>query len=129
MSKRLTICFLFSLLLGLTLTLPFAGKAMAHAIITKSQPASGATLAATIVPVNLHFNSRIDHKRSIVTLTAPNGGVVSLPILPQSPADTILASARSLVPGNYTLHWQVLSVDGHLTRGDIPFTIVPMSTP
>jgi methionine-rich copper-binding protein CopC len=104
-------------------------RAQAHAIIMKSQPASGATLAATTVPVNLHFNSRIDHKRSIVALTDPAGNTAQLAIMPQSAADTILASARSLVPGNYTLHWQVLSVDGHLTRGDIPFTIVPASTP
>ena len=26
-------------------------------------------------------------------------------------------------PGDYVLHWQVLATDGHITRGDVPFTV------
>ncbi|MFI4981818.1 MAG: copper resistance protein CopC, partial [Nevskiales bacterium] len=26
-------------------------------------------------------------------------------------------------PGAYVVRWQVLSVDGHITRGDVPFTV------
>jgi methionine-rich copper-binding protein CopC len=28
-----------------------------------------------------------------------------------------------LSPGKYAIHWQVLAVDGHITRGQIPFEV------
>jgi methionine-rich copper-binding protein CopC len=74
----------------------------AHAIIVSSSPATGATISGDTVAIRLHFNSRIDHARSKLTLLAPDGA---------SPA------------GTWHLRWQVLSVDGHITRGDIPFTV------
>ena len=42
--------------------------------------------------------------------------------LPNSPADEIDAEAHLETPGEWRLRWQVLSIDGHITRGDIPFT-------
>ena len=35
----------------------------------------------------------------------------------------LLTGRAELVPGSYVLHWQVLAVDGHITRGDVPFTV------
>jgi len=35
----------------------------------------------------------------------------------------ILAAHLDLTPGSYVLRWQVLAVDGHITRGDVPFTV------
>jgi len=29
-----------------------------------------------------------------------------------------------LAPGAHVLRWQVLAIDGHITRGDVPFTVV-----
>jgi methionine-rich copper-binding protein CopC len=29
-----------------------------------------------------------------------------------------------LAPGDYRLRWQVLAYDGHITRGEIPFTVM-----
>jgi hypothetical protein len=29
-----------------------------------------------------------------------------------------------LTPGVYVLRWQVLAIDGHITRGDVPFTVM-----
>ncbi len=36
-----------------------------------------------------------------------------------------MTSATDLRPGDYTVRWQVLAVDGHITRGDVPFTVTP----
>jgi methionine-rich copper-binding protein CopC len=36
-----------------------------------------------------------------------------------------LSTAADLAPGQYTLRWQALALDGHITRGDLPFTVVP----
>jgi len=38
-------------------------------------------------------------------------------------ADILSATANDLKPGEYQLRWQVLAVDGHITRGEIPFTV------
>jgi hypothetical protein len=38
-------------------------------------------------------------------------------------ADILSAKASNLPPGDYRLRWQVLASDGHITRGEIPFSV------
>jgi methionine-rich copper-binding protein CopC len=97
--------------------------ASAHAIIVSSQPTAGATIGKDAVAIRLRFNSRIDHARSRLKLLAPDGAEQALTPAADTPADELNADAKSLAPGAWRLHWQVLSVDGHITRGDIPFTV------
>ncbi len=106
--------------LAVLLALP--GTAHAHAILIAGSPAPGATLPAGPVVVTLRFNSRIDLARSRLTLTAEGAAPRVLPLAPGGPPD-VMASAAELVPGAYSLHWQVLAVDGHITRGEVPFTV------
>jgi copper resistance protein C len=96
---------------------------MGHAIIVSSSPAAGATVASDAVSIRLRFNSRIDHARSRLTLFAPDGAPQALAPATDSPADELDAEANLLSTGAWRLRWQVLSVDGHITRGDIPFTV------
>jgi methionine-rich copper-binding protein CopC len=35
------------------------------------------------------------------------------------------AHAEGLTPGDWSLAWQALSIDGHITRGEIPFRVAP----
>jgi methionine-rich copper-binding protein CopC len=99
--------------------------ASAHAIIIASEPAVDAQVQGPDVPVTLHFNSRIDQERSRLTLTASGGKTWPLAMTTAASPDTLRATAKGLVPGAYTLRWQVLAIDGHITRGDIPFRIAP----
>jgi copper resistance protein C len=78
-----------------------------------------------MVDFRLQYNSRIDPKRSRLVLDLPDGGQRFLSIRPGNSLDTLADEARGLSPGSYRLHWQVLSVDGHITRGDIPFDVAP----
>ena len=117
---RLKIPLPFSALLLLLLSLQ---GATAHAIVIKSSPAADAVMPAGNVPIHLQFNSRIDHDRSKVTLVGPSGIPQRLSPAADSPPDALDAEARGLSPGAWRLRWQVLSVDGHITRGDIPFTV------
>lgn len=94
----------------------------AHAIVIASTPAVGAALPAGPVAFTLRYNSRIDARRSRLTLTYPDGSTAVLPIAPPPAPDVLTAGAR-LGAGVYSLRWQVLAVDGHITRGDIPFTL------
>jgi len=110
-------------MLLLTVTSAFtAGTAAAHAVIIDSIPAVDAVVAGDS-DVTLHFNSRIDHQRSRLTLIAPDGGSSSLAIVPDSAPDIVAAKLAGLAPGQYRLRWLVLAIDGHLTRGDIRFSV------
>ncbi len=100
----------------------------AHAILLDSQPASGATVPAGHLAFLLRYNSRIDAARSRLTLTGPGGTASVLPITPGGPPD-VLAAQADLPAGSYSLRWQVLAVDGHITRGDVPFTLIGKATP
>jgi methionine-rich copper-binding protein CopC len=39
------------------------------------------------------------------------------------PPDVIDTTAELNTSGAYVVRWQVLAVDGHITRGDVPFTV------
>jgi methionine-rich copper-binding protein CopC len=95
----------------------------AHAVIIDSAPAVGAVISAGDVDVTLHYNSRIDHQRSRLTLISGEGTSQLLAISPDSAPDIVAAKIPNLAPGQYRLRWQVLAIDGHLTRGDIPFSV------
>ena len=107
-------------MLLLALTLPRA--AFAHAILVDSTPAVNTTIPAGHEAMTLRFNSRIDRERSRLTLIAPDKTETRLPIGKDGAAD-IMTTASDLQPGAYTVRWQVLAIDGHITRGDVPFTV------
>jgi len=112
-------CRLVAVLAAAGLLAP--GQARAHAILMDSQPAARATVPAGPAAVTLRFNSRVDHARSRMALRSA-GTETALPVDPASAADSLAASAM-LAPGDYVVRWQVLAVDGHITRGDVPFTV------
>lgn len=95
----------------------------AHAILLDSQPAPRGTLPAGTAAVRLQFNSRIDRERSVLTLLKPGAPPEHLTVGADGPTD-LMTAQLSLVAGAYVLRWQVLAVDGHITRGDVPFTAV-----
>jgi len=97
--------------------------AQAHAIIVSSQPAAGAVVQQKDTAIELRFNSRIDHHRSRLFLIRPDGTRSDLIILDETRPDIVAARASGLAPGSYRVRWQVLSIDGHITRGDIPFSV------
>jgi methionine-rich copper-binding protein CopC len=98
--------------------------AIAHAVLLESSPALKSAVAGPDVPVKLRFNVRIDALRSRLTLVHPDGSTQVLEISKQTPADTLSAEALGLAAGEYRLRWQVLASDGHITRGEIPFTVM-----
>ncbi|MDN3564770.1 copper resistance CopC family protein [Paeniroseomonas aquatica] len=110
-------------LLGLALMALAAGPAAAHAVVVTSDPAAGAALAAAPAGVTIRFNSRLDHGRSRLLLIGPDGAQQPLPIAADSEPTVLAAPVASAGPGQWRLRWQVLAVDGHITRGDIPFSI------
>jgi methionine-rich copper-binding protein CopC len=99
------------------------GAARAHAILMTSDPAAGGTVAPGEAAIKLRYNSRIDQGRSRVTLSGPGAADERLALLPEERPDLLQAKAALAAPGVYVLHWFVLATDGHITRGDVPFTV------
>jgi methionine-rich copper-binding protein CopC len=96
--------------------------AHAHAILEESTPPAGASVKAGPVDLRLRYNSRIDQARSRVTLIRPDHTHDIVTIEPDAPPD-IIDAHLTLTPGAYVVRWQVLAVDGHITRGDVPLTV------
>lgn len=113
-----------SCLIGLAgLALPLlATPARAHAILIASQPQPGATMRAGALAIRLSFNSRIDANRSRLTLTGPEGAETQSGVTAID-AVTLTATMNAPSPGAWRLRWQVLAVDGHITRGDVEFRV------
>lgn len=100
-----------------------APPTLAHAIIVEASPEVGALLHADTIDVRLRFNSRIDHHRSRLTVLDAIGKQTPVKLEDNAAADVLIAHLSGLPPGEYRLRWQVLALDGHITRGDIPFTV------
>ena len=100
----------------------FAQGASAHALIVSSQPAAGTVVPPGLLHVALGFNSRIDAKRSRVVLRSPDGTEREVAVAGDAQG-TLVGETDVERTGHWSLHWQVLSVDGHVTRGEIPFTV------
>ena len=113
-------------LLGFAAILLAPRPGAAHAVVVTSEPAAGAALAAAPQAVTVRFNSRIDHARSRMILVAPDGGQSVLELAANTEPTVLEAGVPAGLasqPGAWRLRWQVLAIDGHITRGDVPFTI------
>jgi methionine-rich copper-binding protein CopC len=112
-----------SILLTLLLLAGLSQLAWAHAILMESTPKLHATVTGPDVPITLRFNVRIDGSRSRLHLLAPDGSVRTLPLSRQSAPNILQCNAQGLKPGAYKLKWSVLASDGHMSKGEVPFTV------
>ena len=97
--------------------------AWAHAVLVSAQPADNSTVAGPDVAVLLKYNSRIDMEHSTLVLLSPGGKLEKIAIAGQPTPGLLSASLTGLVKGAYELRWQVLAIDGHVTRGKVLFQI------
>jgi copper resistance protein C len=95
----------------------------AHAVLKSSSPAAGSVVTGPDVPVSLTFNVRVDAARSRLELLLPDASTVPLSAGKQPSPDTLTSKLTGLQSGAYTIRWQVLAPDGHISRGEIPFTV------
>lgn len=99
--------------------------AWAHAYPAVSVPNNGATLKEPPSEVRIQFTEAIEMAFSAVTVIGPNKEVVSQGKLRKLADDSVAIGLKPLQAGNYTVEWQVLSVDTHVTEGVLRFTIAP----
>lgn len=113
----------------LVLLLLCPSLARAHAVLLAADPPDGSSSTNGYLLITLRYSTRIDQGRSRLTLSRPTsqpggGAEERLALLPSNRPDLIQTRAESLLPGLYVLHWFVLAGDGHITRGDLRFTVV-----
>ena len=89
----------------------------------ESKPAWHASVKGPDIALWLRFNVRIDGSRSRLHLVAPDGSQQNLPLAKQASPDILESHAAGLKPGTYKLQWQVLASDGHISKGEVPFTV------
>jgi methionine-rich copper-binding protein CopC len=97
--------------------------AWAHAYPAVSIPNNGATVKEPPREVRIQFTEGVEIAFSQITVKAANGDVVSQGKLRQLGDDTLAIDLQPLSPGNYTVEWQALSVDTHVTEGVLRFAI------
>jgi methionine-rich copper-binding protein CopC len=114
----------FRVALLLTVVLAVAATRLeGHAILKSSAPAASASVTESDMPVELTFNVRVDAARSKLQLLMPDASTVDLPIGKSPSSDMLVSKLTGLKPGAYAIRWQVLAPDGHISRGEIPFTV------
>jgi methionine-rich copper-binding protein CopC len=111
--------YLFAIGIGLL----FTSYIYAHAILLECSPVPHSTVTGPNIPFVLKFNSRVDAARSRLFLVVSSQPDQILKINESSPTDKITATASDLKPGSYLVRWQVLAVDGHVTRGQLAFDV------
>ncbi len=114
-------------LLGSVLAGLIPAAAYAHAIVLESSPRPGAVLARPPAQITLRFNSKIEKRFTRLTLATGNQPPAPVTAASDEPAapDRLVIPIRSLAPGDYTLRYRVLAVDGHITEGTLRFTVEP----
>jgi hypothetical protein len=98
-------------------------ESVAHALVVSSSPGVNATVSEPAFDVRVRFNSRVDAKRSKLSVISESGEIIPIDLVDSGAADLLAGRVTGLPLGSYRIRWQVLAVDGHITRGDIPFTV------
>ena len=105
-----------------------AGVASAHALLSSSDPADGASLPKAPSEIRLTFTESPDPALS--TILVLDSGGTKLPVGPPTlqPPRTLTASLPAHLPnGVYTVSWQTVSTqDGHETAGVFAFGVGPV---
>jgi methionine-rich copper-binding protein CopC len=121
MSSKYSIALSAALLLiGLSIS---GAPAWAHAYPAVSVPNNGAIVKEAPRELRIQFTEGVEVSFSQITVKGPKGDVVSQGKLRQLADDTLAIDLKPLSAGNYSVEWQVLSVDTHITDGALRFTV------
>lgn len=113
------LCSVLLLLVTLAGTTP----AWAHAVLMQSKPATNSTVKGPDVPIWLRFNVRVDGKRSRLQLVTTDGATIPVDAPKQTAPDVLESHVNGLKPGTYKLQWKALASDGHMSNGEVDFTV------
>ena len=112
------------LVAGIALT--WSAIVMAHAMPEKSEPGAGAIVDSAPKSVQIIFDARLEDTFSTISVKDSNGHSINGPTRLEPANHKILETdLPGLLPGDYHVYWNVVSVDGHRTNGDYVFHFKP----
>ncbi|MDP3262719.1 MAG: copper resistance protein CopC [Tabrizicola sp.] len=99
-----------------------AAPAAAHSELRLSVPAAEAVLDCPPEEIELHFNEKA--QLTALRLHQVDGAEIELPrrAIREAASETI--ALPPLPPGDFRAEWRILSPDGHVVGGVIPFRIL-----
>lgn len=98
---------------------------MAHAALVKSDPPRRATLSSPPKQIQLWFNEKIEGSYASVTVQDSKKNSIT-DDSPKTVADdpkSIVLNLPQLESGRYTVHFRVMSVDGHVIESSFDFSV------
>jgi methionine-rich copper-binding protein CopC len=120
---RRIVCWPVSAVLLILVVLATTTPVWAHAVLMESKPKINATVKGSDIPIWLRYNVRVDGKRSRLQLIGPDGSTIAVDAPKQTAPDVIESHVAGLKPGEYKLQWKVLASDGHMSSGEVDFTV------
>lgn len=95
-----------------------------HFSLSRSEPAAEATVPPP-EELRLWFTQAAQDNSMSVRLMAGDAVVETGPAIPDSDDDKVysVAVGRTLEEGGYSIAWRAMAADGHVVRGEIPFTV------
>ena len=109
--------------LGLLALALAAVPARPHAIVVVARPAMNSIVGPGELEIRLDFNARIDPQRSRLVLQQPDGTQAPIILVSPGAPNALAGRAQATIAGRWTLSWQELSLDGHITRGEETFSV------
>lgn len=97
--------------------------ALAHSVLVSSDPKIGDIVAPGPRDLILTFDSRVDSHRSRIFMTYPDDSRHTLTPTLGKTQGTLVVHVDDLPQGQIYLNYEVLSVDGHIARGVVKFTV------
>jgi len=104
-----------------------ATPARAHSKLLQSVPADRSVVGESPSRVRLSFNERIEPAYAELSVWVDGGKQVDTGDVTVDPANPVAMSVGlgKLPPGRYTVRYRVVSVDGHVVKGSLTFTVKP----
>jgi len=98
--------------------------AWAHAFLDRASPAVGSEVSGSPPVLTLAYTEPVEPFFSRITVTDSLGMQVNDGNLSaQGDGRVLVVKLKTLVPGVYSVAWQVTSVDTHKTEGHFSFTV------
>lgn len=122
---------LAAMVLAAALVAVLGMQALGHARLTRTFPADQAELSTVPQAVCLWFSEPVERAFSRFEVRDAAGQRVDdqeawrNSELSKGASDHVVVPLLPIGPGEYTVTWEVLSVDTHRTRGEFRFTVLP----
>ena len=99
-----------------------ASPAQAHAVLVRTAPVAGFSVAGPVSRVRLTFSEAVSANPDAVRVSGPTPGLRSV-VVPADGARSLLVATGLLRNGVYLVRWQVSADDGDLVDGSDSFGV------